>query len=148
LAVFRGVSQRLAQQEDVLAQVRFLDERIRPDLFEEFFLGDYLAAAAYQDEQRLEGFGCDRNRVVSPEQDLLVGVHVERPEFINNPGVRSHRLKSQRLEEARMHPSPGPVNGMRNLPQSLPPLESSPPIHPQYVVTLCICCLKAPLETP
>ena len=38
LAVLRRVSERLAQQEDVLAQVRFLNERVRPDLLEEFFL--------------------------------------------------------------------------------------------------------------
>ncbi len=104
LAAFRSVSQRLAQQEDVLAQVRFFDNRIWPDLFQKLFFRDHVAAAANQGEERLEGFGCDGNGLVSPQQDLLVGVHVERPEFVHDPGSRSHRLKCQQLGEPRNYP--------------------------------------------
>jgi hypothetical protein len=105
LAVLRGVSEGFTQQEDVLAQVRFFDKRVRPHFLEEFFLSDYVAAPAHQGEQRLEGFGSNRNGVVFPEQRLLFGIHAERPEFVNDPGCRSHILRSQQLEDSRMYPS-------------------------------------------
>ena len=89
---FKSVAQRLTQLEDVLAQVGFLDEGVRPDLLKEFLFRDNFAAAAHQHQQRLKGLRSHRNELAVAEEDLLVRIHAKGAELVDDLGIRVHDI--------------------------------------------------------
>ena len=64
LVVLRIFSERLAQEEDVPAEVGFFDEGVRPDCFHQVVFGDDLIVVADQHEQDLKCLGRNRNNFV------------------------------------------------------------------------------------
>ena len=77
-------TQRLANPEDVLAQVRFLDERVRPYSLHQLVLGDDLPTVANKNEERFEGLRGDGDGLIFAQQDLSVGVDLKRAKFVEN----------------------------------------------------------------
>ena len=97
---FKRVAERFAQLEDVLAQVGFLDERVRPDLLQQLLLGDHFPPAAHQHQQRLKGLRSHRNGLAVAQQDLLVRVHAEWPELVDDLGIRVHGIGQRKPGQA------------------------------------------------
>jgi hypothetical protein len=79
-----------AQHENVLAEIGLLHEGVRPDGLQEFLFGDHFAAAAHQHQERVECLRRDGDGPPFAEEDLLVGVHAKRSEFVHDLGIAVH----------------------------------------------------------
>ena len=80
VAVRRARAQGLAQRGDVDAQVRFLDEGVRPHALQQLFLGDHVARALDQRHQQVEGPRGDLDQRVAAPQDAALAVEAEGAE--------------------------------------------------------------------
>jgi hypothetical protein len=68
------VAQRLADGEDVVGQVGFLDRGVRPDRLYQLFLGQQAAGIGRQNQKQVEGLGRERDRLAVPQQQPLTRV--------------------------------------------------------------------------
>jgi hypothetical protein len=73
------------QRRDVLRQIVFLDERIGPDQLQQVFFRDQATLARHQRQERVDGFGSQRNRLVVAQQDFVDRIEAKRPEYIARP---------------------------------------------------------------
>jgi hypothetical protein len=74
------------QHRDVLSQVVFFHERIRPHELDELVFRDHTAVPFDQHQKSLNGFGSERGRVVPAEENLLNRIEAECPECVGPPG--------------------------------------------------------------
>ncbi len=79
--VLSRVAQRLAEREDVVRQVRFLHEGVRPHLLEELFFRNQPALLFDQCHEQVDGLRCQWHRLVVQPQQSLSRVERKRPEL-------------------------------------------------------------------
>ena len=74
------------QQRDVLSQVVFFHERIRPHDSDELVFRDHMPVPFDEHQKRLDGLGGERDGVVPAEEDLLDRIEAECPKRVGLPG--------------------------------------------------------------
>jgi hypothetical protein len=70
------LSERPPKSEHVIGKVAFLDERVRPDFFEELVFRHEAAGPGSQRCQNVESLGRQRHRTAIPQQETFR--HIER----------------------------------------------------------------------
>ncbi len=88
LVILRTLAERLAQEEDVPAQVGFFDERIWPDCFQQVVFGDDLLVVTDENQQDLKSLGRDGDGFVFAQQQVLLRIKAEGAELVELPGLR------------------------------------------------------------
>ncbi|HYW73600.1 MAG TPA: hypothetical protein VE961_21435, partial [Pyrinomonadaceae bacterium] len=82
--------QLFAQQRYVLIEIVFVYERIRPDLFDEVVFFHCLPGVFDQQEQRVEGFGRERNDTAVPRELTLARLEAKGIELVKVVGGQAH----------------------------------------------------------
>ena len=77
-----GGTERAPERKHVLREVRFLDERVGPDLFEELLLVGQPSGAAHEGHQRVECLRRKRDRRAVAQQAALGRNQPVRPERV------------------------------------------------------------------
>ena len=89
-----GAGQGFAQDEDVLRQVRLLDEGVGPDGLHQIIFEDHgfavLDAVLDQNEQGFKSLGRQRNGAIIAQQEQFVGVEAKRPKLVQLFCFRGH----------------------------------------------------------
>jgi hypothetical protein len=80
--VLRGLAERLAQHEDVAAQVGLLHESVRPDCLHQVVFGDDLFAVADQNQKYLKGLRRERDGHALFQQRFSRRIDPKRAEFV------------------------------------------------------------------
>src|SRR5262249_38153709 len=89
------VSERLAQDREVVRQVALFDDGVRPNVRQQFLLAHQPAVIFDQHPKRVEYFRPQRHRMAMMQQSPLPNVKPERAELVNGAGaLRCHPLAS------------------------------------------------------
>ena len=89
-------AKRFSQCENGLAKIGFLDDRIRPNLFEELVLLYDAGAGAYEEHEYVERLGRHRNSGSGTGKDPAPGVQAKILELIRDTG-NTFRLRRLRI---------------------------------------------------
>ena len=77
----RAVPERLADGEDVIREVRLLHHRVRPDALQYLVFREQAAWTRREEDEQIERFGCERDRLTVLQQDPFVRHERDRPEL-------------------------------------------------------------------
>jgi hypothetical protein len=91
----RVVVQRLPEHGDRAVQGAFLDEAVRPHLFQEVVLLDQMPTVFDEDPQQGEDLGRERHRAAIAQQPMVPCLQAERSELIRRLACRGHRASGQ-----------------------------------------------------
>lgn len=81
--ILRAFAQQLAQQKDLLTEVRFFDDRVGPDAAHEIVLRDDPAGLLDQNREGVERPDGDRDRLLAAEQAPRAWIKPEWPEDVH-----------------------------------------------------------------
>ena len=85
------LSKKLAQDENVLVEVTFLNESLRPDPFYQLILVYQVPCTFYEHEKRFDHLGSKEYRGTFTHQDAILRVQAKRPKRVEGLCFLSHR---------------------------------------------------------
>src|SRR6185503_18055818 len=77
-----SLAECFSQERDVLSEISFLDEGVRPDALHQVVLGHDLPAVLYESNQYVENFRRERNQFTFAQQDAFRDFEAETAEFV------------------------------------------------------------------
>jgi len=99
LAVLSVPAKRLSQLENVLREIRFLYEGVRPQSLHKVVLQDGTVAVLQENQEQVESFGRQRNNFLIPGQDPPIRVDTKRTEVQQSLVFLLHRANFSTTEK-------------------------------------------------
>src|SRR5215472_7270904 len=96
--LFRRIAQGFAEHGYVLGEVGLFDEAIRPEAFHQFIFSHHAIAVLKEDQESVKGFGHERDRFLSAQQETLARIKPEGTEPVEVVLFHRHTALRKSLE--------------------------------------------------